>query len=153
MKMNFLLIIIGLIVGCHKRESVIPPVNPCSIRSCDTSKLDLVWLTPLSHDTAEWVSVKPLYYSGNVLFTRSTFDQGIDTLKLLDAKTGKVKWRWAEYYNDGGIPNLKIFRQSNKLLFTTWSDVYCVDALSGKSIWQMSHYKVDLCHLYQRKLE
>ena len=139
--MNFIFISICLSIGCHKREPVIPiPTNPCLFNACDTSKLDLIWQTPISSDTAEWISVAPLYYNGNVLFTRSTFDAGIDTLKLLDSKSGKIQWHWADYYDDGGIPNLKILKHNQKLLFTTWKDVYCVDALSGKSIWR---YKLE----------
>jgi outer membrane protein assembly factor BamB len=57
---------------------------------------------------------------------------------MFDSKTGNLKWFWADY-----MPNRKPsfsdkvkFAQNNKFLFTTWNDVYCLDALTGQSIWR-----------------
>jgi outer membrane protein assembly factor BamB len=93
-------------------------------------------MTPLSSDTAEWISVLPVAYKDCVLFTRSTFASERDTLKLLDKKTGKIKWTWADYFNNTGIHQLKIFLQNEKLIFTTWDAVYCVNVQNGTTVWR-----------------
>ena len=138
--MNFIFISICLLTGCHKREPVIPiPTNPCLFNACDTSKLEIVWQKPISMDTLGQVfSIYPFYFNNNVLFSRSTFEEAIDTLKMLDSKTGSIKWQWADYLigrKPSFTKHIK-FLQNTKFLFTTWKDVYCVDALNGKTVWR-----------------
>ena len=137
--MNVIFISIFLLTGCHKREPVIPiPTNPCLFNVCDTSKLEIVWQKPISKDTSELISINPFYFNNNVLFSRSTFEEAIDTLKMLDSKTGTLKWQWADYLigrKPSFTKHIK-FLQNTKFLFTTWKDVYCVDAISGKTVWR-----------------
>lgn len=128
-------------MGCNKREPVIPiPTNPCLFNACDTSKLELVWQKPISVDTSSKMSIHPIYINNSIIFSRSTFEEGIDTLKMFESKTGALIWQWADYLQ-GRKPSISFtdrveFLQNSKLLFTTWQDVYCVDASSGKSIWR-----------------
>ncbi len=139
MKMNsFILLLSFLILGCHK-DIVTAPI-PCISYLCDTSKLEILWQKPVSFDTTEKISMPATYYNGTVLFSRSFFEEGIDTLKLYDSKTGALEWYWSDW-----LPNRKSslvseipvkFLQNNKYLFTTNKDVYCVDATSGISIWK-----------------
>ena len=141
-KLNCFIILFSLIVGCHKRDPIIlPPVNPkppCVIDYlCDSSKLEIVWQQPLSTDTAEWVSTEPpIIFENNVLFTRFTFNEQIDTIKQLNRFTGKLEWAWADY--QGRIRFLadnKIYFSDNKYIFTTWNDVYAINASTGKLSW------------------
>lgn len=141
MKMSLIFISIFFLLCCSKREPVIPiPTNPCLFNACDTSKLEIIWQKPITTDTSELISIRPYYFENNVLFSRSTFEENIDTLKLMDSKTGVLKWQWSDYLV-GSKPSISHtdqvkFFQSSKFLFTNWKDVYCVDAMNGKSIWR-----------------
>lgn len=143
MKMlNSIIISIWLLSGCKPDPIILPPVNPkppCVIDYlCDSSKIEIVWRQPLSTDTAEWASTEPpIIFENNVLFTRFTFNEQIDTLKQLNRFTGKLEWTWADY--QGKIPYVadqRIYFSNNKYIFTTWNDVYAINASDGKLSWK-----------------
>ena len=135
------------IASCRKPEIIVPIVQPkvnCDFGACDTSKLDLVWQRPLSEDTSEWDSTPPLLFENSVLFTRYAFGEVPDTLKRFNSLTGRLEWTWSDFgMKYPSISSRKIYLTQNKYVFTTWNDVYAVNAinaingqLSGKSIMQ-----------------
>jgi outer membrane protein assembly factor BamB len=138
MKMNVILIIAWLFLGCHKESPVIP-INPCLNSACDTSKLEIVWQRPIGSDTAELGSVRPLFWDSKVLFSQ-TFHEP-DALNCYDSKSGELIWSWADYFLGRATSNSNptgegTLLKQNKILFTTWNDVYCVESQTGKTIWR-----------------
>ena len=143
MKMlNSIIIIAWLLSGCKPDPIILPSVNPpapCVIDFlCDSSKLEIVWQRSISWDTTEWVSTEPpIIFENNVLFTRFTFNEQTDTLKQLNRFTGKLEWIWADY--QGRTPFIagkRIYFSNNKYIFTTWNDVYVINATDGKLSWK-----------------
>lgn len=138
--MVYIIILFSLITACHKEPPIpIVPTPLCLLGSCDTSKLEIVWQKPISRDTSEKTSSRPIYFDGNVLFTRSTLEEGIDTLKMLNSKTGALVWQWSDYMI-GRKPSLAFpgkiqFLKNSRFLFTTGNDVYCVNAQDGHTVW------------------
>ncbi len=137
--MNPYILFLSLLTSACRKDTITTPL-PCILYLCDTSKLEIVWQKSINFDTTEKISNPPIYFNGNVLFSRSTIEESIDTLKLFDSKMGNIKWRWTDYLT-GRKPSLIFgiapkFLQNNKFLFTTGKDLYCVDANSGKSIWR-----------------
>ena len=125
-------------VGCNKENPPTPIILPipCMYGLCDTSKLNLVWQIPLSKDTAEWASINPICYKGYVVFSKSMLHYGDDTLKMFNAKTGKLQWEWDDYLlkNTGNALN-NLYELNGKLLVNTWEEVHCINAEDGKSVW------------------
>lgn len=141
MKMLNLSIIFSFfsLVSCNKPVPIEPvKVEPsCLFGLCDTSKLEIVWQRPLSWDTAEVISTPPVIIDDAILFVKSTFGETPDTLKQLNKMTGDLKWIWANYANHIHlISNQQVFLVNEKYYFTTWHDVYGLNAKNGSLAWQ-----------------
>jgi outer membrane protein assembly factor BamB len=128
-----------LLTNCIKDPIILPVPSPiCLFNLCDTSKLEIVWEKPISSDTAEWASMSPLLYNNEAIFSIFTFLERRDTIKYYDKKTGKLNKTWADYFPNRvqSMTNQETFLKKEKLLFTSWNDVYCVSAESGKTLWR-----------------
>lgn len=139
MKMNFLIIILGLTISCRKPIDPVIPVNPCLNRACDTSKLEIVWQKPIDKDTLELISVRPIYWDNKVLFSKSFYKP--ETLNCFNSKTGEALWSWSDYFqgratNIADVTGEGVVFQQNKFYFTSWNDVYCFDANTGQTVWK-----------------
>jgi outer membrane protein assembly factor BamB len=125
---------------CSCRKPAIDPIpipKSCLFGACDTSKLEIIWERPIIPDTQELASMKPLLIENEVLFSQFTFSK-VDTIKFFEKGTGIQKKLWADYLPNRittmttSIP-LKV---SNKLIFTTWDDVYSINGINGISEWR-----------------
>ena len=127
------------LVGCHKEYPVTPIINPCLNGACDTSKLEIIWQRPIGIDTTELGSVRPLFWDNKVLFSQTFYKP--DALNCFNSKSGELIWSWADYFqgrqtNIANSTGEATILQQNKILFTTWNDVYCVSAQDGKTLWR-----------------
>jgi outer membrane protein assembly factor BamB len=141
MKMlNLSIIITYLFFTSCERPTPVEPIKvepSCLFGLCDTSKLEIVWQRPLSWDTAEVISTPPVIFEDNILFVKSTFGETPDTLKQLSKITGDLKWIWANYANYIHlISNQEVFLVKEKYYFTTWHDVYSLNANNSNLAWQ-----------------
>jgi hypothetical protein len=141
MKMNFILFIIILTAGCRKPIDPVIPINPCLNGACDTSKLEIIWQRPIGKDTAELGSVRPLFWDNKVLFSQTFHNP--DALNFFNSKTGEIIWSWVDYFpgSQSGLANPTgegVLIQDNKIVFlsSNWSNIYCIDAQLGKTIWR-----------------
>jgi outer membrane protein assembly factor BamB len=154
-------------VGCNKEIPPAPipiPPTPCMYGLCDTSKLNLVWQVPLSRDTAEWGSIEPVMYKDNVVFSKRMLYDGDDTLKMFDAKMGKLQWEWNDYLSKGTGNALNgMYHLNGKLFVNTFEEVHCINAENGKSVWtseapdRRGHpfFKMigeDIYHIHEKKV-
>ncbi len=139
MKMfNIILLPSIFLVCCHKTPiTPIPSTDTCLFGNCDTSKLQIIWQKPIWPDTSELSSMEPLIYNDKVIFSQFTFSQ-TDTLKFYNKSTGNLISTWYDYlpgrihYMSDEVPR----RFSNKLLITTWHDVYSINVENYTSDWK-----------------
>jgi outer membrane protein assembly factor BamB len=139
MKMLQIISLLFLIfAGCRKPViEPIPPVNPCAIIPCDTSKLEIIWEKPIMPDTQELHSMNPVLTDNEILFSQFSFSL-TDTIKFYDKVTGIQNKIWADYI-PGRIKAMttsKPFKVNDNILFTTWDDVYAINYTSGNSVWR-----------------
>ena len=113
----------------------------CYFGVCDTSKLEMIWQQPLSFDTLQWASEGPLLFKNEVLFTKTSFGAFPDSLKMFDRKTGLIKWTWANYFPESVEIQGELIKKEEKIFCNTWKSVFCIDALTGRTIWRSSFEK------------
>ncbi len=130
----------SLLVSCQKTYPydpyVIPPTPKCYF-GCDTSKLDVVWQTPLGKDTFNSSqSCLPILNNGTVIFCRSNYGGGNDTVLMLDKLTGRILKTWNSFLTNSSIDGPDIFLSNGRLFFQSFNDVNAIDATSFNTIWQ-----------------
>lgn len=142
MKMSIIisLSIAILLSNCQKEIiTPIPTPTPICIYNCDTPHFEIVWQRPLSFDTTEWASQKPTIFGEGVLFTKKMYNENHDTLKFYNSQTGNLKWKWTDFLHDDkgfSISTKNMFEKGGKFLFTTWHEVYSVNATNGTTNWR-----------------
>jgi outer membrane protein assembly factor BamB len=136
---NFILCLVGW-VGCHQDPIELPKESTPCIANCDTSILKIVWQKPLNKDTlTEAFSIIPVLIDNQkVLFSKSLLGEGDDTLKMCNAKTGENLWEWSDYLIKDGLNSLseKTIYKNGMIYCNTNTQIYCIDANSGKTIWR-----------------
>jgi len=108
MKEKLLLLIVfsTLFFRCKDDNAILPSPAPC-LYNCDTSKLQVVWQTPLGEDSSDYASLTSILFNNKVLFTKM-FGGKHKVVNCWDAKTGQHLWSWENPTDiPDGVPNEK----------------------------------------------
>jgi outer membrane protein assembly factor BamB len=134
-----ILFILGLL-SCHQDPIELPTAPTNCVYNCDTSILKIVWQKPMNPDTLSTAfSIIPLLIDNQkVLFSKSLLDEGDDTLRMYDAKSGNKLWEWCDYFTKDGLNRLseQTFYREGRIFCNLNTQVYCIDANTGKTIWR-----------------
>ncbi|NJO92708.1 MAG: PQQ-binding-like beta-propeller repeat protein [Chloroflexia bacterium] len=99
-----------------------------------------MWQRPINVDTITTAfSIIPLLIDNNkVLFSKSLLGDGEDTLRMYNSKTGALLWEWSDYIIKDGFNLMqeKTFYKNGQIFCNTGSQVYCIDANSGRTVWR-----------------
>jgi outer membrane protein assembly factor BamB len=140
MKMLISIFLIFGLIGCQQDPLILPPQPINCVSNCDTSILKIIWQKPLNADTiSEAFSIIPLLIDNQkILFSKTLLDEGDDTLRMYDAKTGNKLWEWCDYFTKDGLNRLseQTFYKDGRIFCNLNTQVYCIDANGGKTIWR-----------------
>ena len=130
MKRIIAIIVLGsflLSCSCTKEDS--PSI--ISENGVITEKPYIWWNKEEEHDQS--IESVRLIYNGS--FIAESHQNGKSYIALLDAKTGKIKWKWNEYLRetDGGF--LDYYSYQNLLNFQSGPRSYCINMENGKTQW------------------
>ena len=131
---SYLIAILPFIFSCR------PPEEPCincpgPPDTIQTGPFKVLWQIPLNPDTADCVSMKPVLYNGNVLYSLLFYVDGYESLRMVDEKTGKSVWSWEPIWPGETLWRPSRFAKDNLFVMTHWGPTYCVDMNSGQNLW------------------
>ena len=127
MKFIYSILLLSILSACTKEPlPTPPPVNPPY-----KSKLEVLWNTPISADTAAYTSIAQSLVKDGVVFN-TNFYVPTGFVRVLEAETGQTRWRFDNFLS----PNAAFSRNTipsinNKVIINRWDETYCVDAESG----------------------
>ena len=129
MKKIIAIIFIGLFLGCGCNKEEDPSLK--LENGVITKKPFIWWNKEEEHDQS--IESVGLIYNGS--FIAESHQGGKSFIALLDAETGKIKWKWNEYLRetDGGF--LDYFSYHNLLSFQSGPRSYCINLENGKTQW------------------
>jgi outer membrane protein assembly factor BamB len=132
MKYNNLILITLLMINiqqsCKVRENISSPSANNGIASFDT-----IW----SHKVDGFSATPVLNSDGDVLGSKVFTEGKGEVFKLLDGKTGELKWEWHDYFS----PEEIFYGESNFffndiMVLSNSNTTYAFDSKSGKTIWR-----------------
>lgn len=154
MKPGYVIWFILFLLACRKpnREAV----NPDGVRTA----LPHLWKTSLSNDgqLIEVVTEAHIWYrdEGRTYALVGANRSGRRYLVSLDIATGKIQWEWSDLLPMTNNPTagldplsfkeLEYYRAGNLLIFIYVGNTYCLDLLSGKTVWK----RTQLIQRFQR---
>lgn len=128
-----MLLLPGLFSCCKPEECENCP--PPQDTTANNATLKVLWQIPLNPDTAECVSMRPIVYNGNVLYSLRFYIDGFEFLRMVDAKTGAPKWSWDPLWPGETSSRGSRYAKDNVLLLTHWGPYYGIDLNTGQNIW------------------
>jgi outer membrane protein assembly factor BamB len=133
--LSLLTLFIPVLFGCQKPE----PCDNCSGNPptpSDKDSLVVLWQIPINKDTAECVSMKPFVFNDQVLFSDLFYVDGFESLYMVDAKTGALKWKWDPTWPGETLSRGSRFAKDNLFFLTHWGPSYGIDMNTGQNIWE-----------------
>ncbi len=123
-----------LTCSCRPETNECPecPVPP---DTTSTGPFKVLWRIPLNPDTAECISMRPVVYNGNVLYSMLFYVDGYEYLRMVDAKTGAPVWSWDPIWPGETLWPTSRFAKDNIFVMTHWGPTYGIDMNTGANLW------------------
>ncbi|MBL7825049.1 MAG: PQQ-like beta-propeller repeat protein [Saprospiraceae bacterium] len=109
------------------------PIPPDTLSN--TGPFKVLWQIPLNSDTADCISMKPIVYNGNVLYSLLFYIDGYEYLRMVDGKTGAFKWSWDPSWPGETLSRGSRFAKDNIFVMTHWGPTYGIDMNTGQNLW------------------
>lgn len=123
---NLSLLIGFLLVGCSScNQAIEDPNNP-----------KLLWQTPLtdSNNYLDGMVFTDVQFNGNMLFDGKA--GGNSCLYSLNISSGKIQWKWNDYFENGDFQTTSIYQYQNLALIPYARVIYCIDLNTGATKWK-----------------
>ena len=130
MKVMFSIMLFAILSACNKE-----PVKPTPPPTPTTSKLQILWKTPISPDTALYTSTAQALVDQGIVFSTNFYSPSA-FVRVLNAQTGQLRWKFDNFIKpiDGFLTDM-VLSVNNKVIINKWDRTYCVDAQNGSLDW------------------
>jgi outer membrane protein assembly factor BamB len=116
-----------LILGCKTKEEAFKPLPKPSTQL----KLDTIWRFQNEY------SIMPTLNSEKDLLISNMFQKNGDEFKLIDGKTGELKWQWFDYYQkEEGFTVSNCYFNDDIMVLCSGPRSYAFSSITGKTIWR-----------------
>jgi outer membrane protein assembly factor BamB len=128
MRISFNLFILSVLFcfGCKTKEEAKPITWP-------TTKLNLDTLWRFANE----YSIAPTLNSNKDLLISEMFQMEGDVFKLIDGSTGKLKWKWFDYFQkEEGFTDLRCVFKNDIMVLGSRARTYAFNTVTGKTLWR-----------------
>lgn len=116
-----------MVIGCKTKEEAYKPLP----KTLTQLELDTIWRFKNEY------SIMPTLNSDRDLLVSEMFQINGDEFKLLDGETGKLKWKWFDYFQkEEGFRSLNSIYIDDIMVLCSRSRTYAFNAKTGKTLWR-----------------